>query len=560
MSLSLTNISPSTLQDGDSVTLTGSGFGSSQGSVVIGGVAQSVSAWSDTSITFTAARSGQSMGSCRVDVVGGAAGAVTAALSASGWGQEVSAGGAITGPAPLYVYFDASSTTHAASSVQPFGELGYHFDFGYATPSSPGAWAFSGKPKGQEIGGPLAAHVYTTPGTYVASVRAQDSSGNYQDKFITVVVQDPDTYWTTGGRTTQTLTRSGMSAWPTWSSDKRYILEAGADYSALGAIDITSVDRIFIDGGTGTKPLVAGITVEPAIGTKRAWSQCGIYRNLSGLTSSFQCQLPCAYQLLIGSQFGNFSMATNINGYYNAAADKTGWYQPKYIALQECTFTANDGTSAGYKTAGWWDMVSRLSLLGVEAHCEQGGTNTEHAVRSMGSYKVFIGHSYFHTAQAGLGLKHFLTIRSMGSDPFTETMTGATYSDTKRAEQVCVQSCTFGKSTDASVASTQHTWPFQFGYRYSAGAATEVQKHQIITYGRTQDCTWTTTQDLPSDGLHIIGNYVWDLNASVWRGTGYDSGDGSSLYKNIYSNNAGTPDNNYVFAAPAIVTPSKAGT
>jgi hypothetical protein len=553
---SISAITPSSFDSGRSVTLTGSGFGASQGSVLVAGQAQTVTSWSDTGITFTTVRGSQSLGACRVDVVRGEI--LNASLTASGWGQEVTNTGTITGPAPLYVYFDAVSTTHSTPSVQPFGELGYHFDFGYATPSTPGTWSVSGKPKGQEVGGPLAAHVYATPGTYIASVRAQDINGIYQDKSITIVVEDPDTYWTTGGRTTQTLTRSGMTAWPTWASDKRYLLEAGADYSALGAINITSIDRIFIDGGTGTKPLVADITVEPATGTKRPWSQCGIYRNLSALTSGFECQLPCAYQLLINSQFGRFNMATSINGYYNAAADQTGWYQPKYIAIQECTFTANDGTAAGYKTAGWWDMVSRLSLLGVEAHCEQGGTNTEHAVRSMGSYKVFIGHSYFHTAQAGLGLKHFLTLRAMGSDPFTETMTGTTYSDTKRAEQVCVQSCTFGKSTDGSVSATEHTWPFQFGYRFTAGNPANTQA-QIVTYGRTQDCIWTVTQDLPSDGLEIIGNHVWDLNVGVWRGTGVDKSAAIPELKNNYSNNL-TPDNDFVFAAPPIVTPNKAGT
>jgi hypothetical protein len=71
VSLSITNISPSTLQDGDTVTLTGSGFGSSQGSVLIGGLSQAVSAWSDTGITFTASKGSQSLGACRVDVVAG---------------------------------------------------------------------------------------------------------------------------------------------------------------------------------------------------------------------------------------------------------------------------------------------------------------------------------------------------------------------------------------------------------------------------------------------------------------------------------------------------------
>lgn len=66
---SIASISPAAFDDGKPVTLTGSGFGASQGSVLIGGVAQNVNTWSDTSITFNTVRGLQSLGACRVDVV-----------------------------------------------------------------------------------------------------------------------------------------------------------------------------------------------------------------------------------------------------------------------------------------------------------------------------------------------------------------------------------------------------------------------------------------------------------------------------------------------------------
>jgi len=68
---SISAITPATFDSGRSVTLSGSGFGASTGSVLIGGVAQNVNTWSDTSITFGAVRGAQSLGACRVDVVGG---------------------------------------------------------------------------------------------------------------------------------------------------------------------------------------------------------------------------------------------------------------------------------------------------------------------------------------------------------------------------------------------------------------------------------------------------------------------------------------------------------
>jgi hypothetical protein len=90
------------------------------------------------------------------------------------------------------VFFDCvGSTSTNVTSGEEFGEMGFHFDFGYATPSTPGTWPISGEPKGEEIGGALAGHVYETPGTYTASVRVQDATGLYKDVYITVVVVDP---------------------------------------------------------------------------------------------------------------------------------------------------------------------------------------------------------------------------------------------------------------------------------------------------------------------------------------------------------------------------------
>lgn len=69
--LSITSVTPSSFDTGKTgVVIAGSGFGSSQGSstVTIGGVAQTVTAWSDTSITITTSRGSQSMGAATLTV------------------------------------------------------------------------------------------------------------------------------------------------------------------------------------------------------------------------------------------------------------------------------------------------------------------------------------------------------------------------------------------------------------------------------------------------------------------------------------------------------------
>ena len=73
-------------------SLTGSGFGASQGQVLIGGVAQNVNTWSDTSITFTTVRGSQSLGACRVDVVGGLSEGLSGPALYTRSGNEASSG------------------------------------------------------------------------------------------------------------------------------------------------------------------------------------------------------------------------------------------------------------------------------------------------------------------------------------------------------------------------------------------------------------------------------------------------------------------------------------
>lgn len=66
----ITGVVPQAFGDGRSVTVTGSGFGTS-GTVTIGGLAQNVTSWTDTTVVFTAVRGTQSMGPAVLDVVGG---------------------------------------------------------------------------------------------------------------------------------------------------------------------------------------------------------------------------------------------------------------------------------------------------------------------------------------------------------------------------------------------------------------------------------------------------------------------------------------------------------
>src|SRR5262245_21438822 len=98
----------------------------------------------------------------------------------------------VSGPAPLAVLFDATTTTDSNGSVDTFKDIGYKFTFG--DPSS-GTWTQSGKSKNEQIGAPLAAHVFESAGTFVVQVMAKDAAGASTTASVTVTVTAPDTYY-----------------------------------------------------------------------------------------------------------------------------------------------------------------------------------------------------------------------------------------------------------------------------------------------------------------------------------------------------------------------------
>jgi PKD repeat protein len=121
-------------------------------------------------------------------------------LAACGGGSEspTDPGGQISvvssrasGVAPLYVFFDATATTAAATS-RPFHELEYRWDFGDA---ASGSWAsIAGMPdvSRNAATGPVAAHVYETPGTYTVTLSVLDG-GAAATRSVQITVTDPNT-------------------------------------------------------------------------------------------------------------------------------------------------------------------------------------------------------------------------------------------------------------------------------------------------------------------------------------------------------------------------------
>ena len=96
-----------------------------------------------------------------------------------------------SGVAPLYVFFDASGTSDAAVTTRPFHDLEYRWTFGDPTA---GQWTYGsgmGANSKNAATGPIAGHIFETPGTYAVSLTAFDGI-NTETKNVQITVEDPD--------------------------------------------------------------------------------------------------------------------------------------------------------------------------------------------------------------------------------------------------------------------------------------------------------------------------------------------------------------------------------
>jgi len=95
------------------------------------------------------------------------------------------------GIAPLAVHFSADLNRSTALK-QDYHNLNYSWDFGDA---GAGNWSNSGRSKDMALG-PVAAHIYESPGTYTAALTVRNSAGSVvESASYQIHVIDPDSYY-----------------------------------------------------------------------------------------------------------------------------------------------------------------------------------------------------------------------------------------------------------------------------------------------------------------------------------------------------------------------------
>lgn len=168
-----------------------------------------------------------------------------------------------SGVAPLYVFFDATGTT---GPTYPFGDLDYEWFFGETTA---GTWTYGanttwGKNKSS---GPVAAHVYETPGTYTWFVVVWNGT-EAAIRSGSITVDDPNATFS-GTDTVCVSNGSDFTGAPSGSDNRSSVTNWN---TAIGFITGTKKRLLFKKGdtftvGTNTNLTLTGAGVIGAFGS-----------------------------------------------------------------------------------------------------------------------------------------------------------------------------------------------------------------------------------------------------------------------------------------------------
>ena len=151
-----------------------------------------------------------------------------------------------SGVAPLAVFLDASGTTDGGVTTKPFHDIEYTWSFGDATAGTWTNGAHSGTSKNSATG-PIAAHIFETPGTYTVSVTAFDGT-HTATASTTITVQNPDTVFA-GTNTVCVSTNTDFTGCPSGAAQAGNISDLAG---ALANISSTSKRLLFHAGHTWT--------------------------------------------------------------------------------------------------------------------------------------------------------------------------------------------------------------------------------------------------------------------------------------------------------------------
>lgn len=323
-----------------------------------------------------------------------------------------------SGPAPLAVLFDASSTTDAGTT-EPFHDLEYSWDF---DDPSAGTWDYGTGQNNEknEAKGAVAAHVFEDPGSYDVELVVYNGS-EYATTTTTITVTNPDTVFS--GASTVCLSTSGtFTGCPSGatqvatssfdsainahlSSNKRLLFRGGETFTQTAVINTgASTDVVIGSYGTG-KAIVSKaddiqlFTVSTSTTSRWKFVDLDIQANTTDAAAVFGMAASTnAYDFLI----------LRVDVSQTQMIGQAGSISPPVTAGSWNNLFIQDSTQADhYAGNAYFGALISGALLGNEWGPVGGGT-AEHIVRLQGARRSVVAHNTFYSAAA---TKSLLTIR-----------------------------------------------------------------------------------------------------------------------------------------------------
>ena len=374
----------------------------------------------DTGVTLTAASSsgftftgwsGDCTGTGTCTTTMSAARSVTAAFSQTPTANSANinlslAPSRTSGVAPLSVFFDASATqTPNSSTINPFHDLEYRWNFGDTTA---GTWTYGAKPGTSSknlTAGPEAAHIFETPGTYTVTLTAFDGT-DVATKTTTITVTDPATLATAcvaSGATPAAGDADGCPATATQfynassfntalttaiaASARRVLFRKGDSFTASANYEVDAAGPGIIGAyGTGASPYIsmpqiAQYTSAIKFFNSSDWRVMDLAFDGTGTADQLAINDDATYH---HAEITILRVtATNFNGDVN-------FNNLDQLAVVDSHFSSGGSNSTGSNCGVWCAACTDVMLLGNNMYLH---TINSHNIRLQGVNKFVVANS-----------------------------------------------------------------------------------------------------------------------------------------------------------------------
>jgi hypothetical protein len=469
--------------------------------------------------------------------------------------------------APFGVVFDGVATTTSNAGIDTFHDYIYYFDFGDGGAANYTYGQLAGQTKNRFVGGPVAAYVYETHGSYTARMWVSDGVSVWGPVSQTITVQDPDVVY--AGTNTICVSSSGNFAGapaghnPQTSSSfttmmtsfgttgKRVLFRAGETFNCTASSIRSGVNGLYIGTFGGTSQAIINATVSlPA--TQMLQSGDGTDWRLHNL--HFSRTIASGFTdnsaLSVGTSARRWTIhncrATNVSGFVSPLGGEN------MVVSKLVTSNMNEGVAS----SGTCSILGNGNKLMGIVDCDLDNSHgIEHVLRLQGAEKSCIISNRIARTASG---KSYLTLRG-----FVVAFPGYTSRWTVVANNYFDGSGSTASTTGMSSISPQNTtsyeeladviWENNFYHTYLEstvlqllGVRLSVRSNVIYRPANAgnssmlsfelRDNTGYTSNVPSSSALRIHNNSTYDLN-SVGNGSLILVGTNvtaSSINNNIY--------------------------